>query len=1161
MATLARLSFWVPTPRMEDFREEHDRLLTPLLREIGLEMSIPSDRPSVDGVCSRLYAVPDPGAVTTKAQDLSRDAAWQATLQRLEPAFATAPDCRLHWRLELYRTSAGSGHTQAAKGIHVEAGSGNRSGIWYALDLADGLPSSTIAAICQDRQGALWFGTLGGGVSRFDGQAFSTFTTDDGLGHNAVTAILEDRRGHLWFGTGHGSRGGGGVSRYDGEAITTFTTDDGLAGNTVRSILEDRFGRLWFGTWGGGVSCWDDERFEGFTTADGLLHNSVPSALEDRQGQLWFGTRGGGVSRWDGQIFANLATTDREIWELLEDRQGNLWFGGWGGTGLSRWDGQTVEPVVIEHGLPSRSVHAMAEDSQGHLWFGFWGGEEHPVCRYDGRTFDALVAADGRTPGEVSTIFEDRQEHLWFGTRTSGVCRYSGQHLQTFSTQDGLKSNWVWSLLEDRKGAMWFGTYGGGVTRWDGQTCTTFTTDDGLGHNEVRVLFEDRVGNLWFGTQGGGVSRWDGDGFTTFTTDDGLGHNRLWAILEDRVGRLWFGTEGGGVSRWDGQAFTTFTTDDGLASNNVRALIEDQHGAIWLGHESAGLDSGGGLSRWDGHTFTCYTTADGLPYDQVRSLFTDRQGHLWSGTGDWIYGKGLSRYDGNAFTTFAGIDELSHHTVACMLEDDQGHQWFGSQGGGVIRCDGQVLQTLRKRDGLANDMVYDLLQDHRGDIWIATHCGVTRYRNQPLPPRIQLTAVVADRRYEPRGTIALNSSHPLLGFEFRGQCFKTHRDQLVYIYRLRGYEEEWRTTRQRRVEFSALPLGEYAFEVKVVDRDLNHSETAEVRVCIEPDALVESLTTALGQSGPRGEFVGRSAALRRVQQQLRQFAPAALTGLILGETGTGKGLAARTLHRLSPRCRAPFVLFSCGGQPDSLIESELFGHEKGAFTGAASRRLGKVEMARGGTLFLDEIGDLPLAAQVKLLRLLEERTFERVGGTRVLSAEVRVVAATNRDLQQMVAEGAFRQDLYFRLVGFVIHLPPLHQRRGDIPLLALSFLGPMAAHLDKPVSGLSNAAEAMLMAYDWPGNVRELQHAMERAVVVCRGQTIEVEDLSLDRGPPGEPTLAQHVTLEEHERRYIHAVLQDTGGRIAGPQGAAAILGLPESSLRYRMKKLGIQRP
>ncbi|MBT6502035.1 MAG: sigma 54-interacting transcriptional regulator [Deltaproteobacteria bacterium] len=310
------------------------------------------------------------------------------------------------------------------------------------------------------------------------------------------------------------------------------------------------------------------------------------------------------------------------------------------------------------------------------------------------------------------------------------------------------------------------------------------------------------------------------------------------------------------------------------------------------------------------------------------------------------------------------------------------------------------------------------------------------------------------------------------------------------------------------------------------------------------------------------EIVGVEKGLKNVVTLARQVAPLNSPALLLGETGVGKEVIAAAIHESSNRREGPFIKVNCGAIPDTLIDSELFGHEKGAFTGAVSQMRGRFERADEGTIFLDEIGELPLQAQVRMLRILQEQTIERVGGSESVKVNIRIIAATHRDLKRMVSQGSFREDLYYRLNVFPIIIPPLRHRKSDIADLALYFIRKKSLELGRystPI--LAPGAEQKLMAYDWPGNVRELQHAMERAVVVCRGQTIEVEDLSLDRGPPGEPTLAQHVTLEEHERRYIHAVLQDTGGRIAGPQGAAAILGLPESSLRYRMKKLGIQRP
>jgi transcriptional regulator with GAF, ATPase, and Fis domain len=248
--------------------------------------------------------------------------------------------------------------------------------------------------------------------------------------------------------------------------------------------------------------------------------------------------------------------------------------------------------------------------------------------------------------------------------------------------------------------------------------------------------------------------------------------------------------------------------------------------------------------------------------------------------------------------------------------------------------------------------------------------------------------------------------------------------------------------------------------------------------------------------------------------------------------------------------------------PETLVESELFGHEAGAFTGATRRQLGKVELAAQGTLFLDEIGDLPLDAQVKLLRLLEERTFERVGGTQELTSEGRIVAATNRDLAQMVEQGTFRADLFFRLQDFEVHLPPLRERREDISLLALYFLTRNAAHLDKrEIAQLTPEALAILQAHNWPGNVRELEHVVRRAVIVGAGPALRAQDIALGTDPTTGPVTGEIVSLQEHERRYIQQVLERTGGVIRGPGGAAQRLEMHPSTLYARMKKLGIERP
>ncbi len=312
--------------------------------------------------------------------------------------------------------------------------------------------------------------------------------------------------------------------------------------------------------------------------------------------------------------------------------------------------------------------------------------------------------------------------------------------------------------------------------------------------------------------------------------------------------------------------------------------------------------------------------------------------------------------------------------------------------------------------------------------------------------------------------------------------------------------------------------------------------------------------------GDDNEFVGQSEALQQFQVKLRKIASTNMTVLILGETGVGKGLAALALHALSSNSDGPFIQVNCGALSHTLIDSELFGHEKGAFTSAVSRRLGKVELAKGGTLFLDEIGDMALETQAKLLRLLEEDTFERVGGNQTLRAQTRIVTATNHNLEEMVRAGDFREDLYYRIYVFPLYLPPLRERKEDIPELAEFFKDRMAAHLGKEISSLTPEVIDALQVYHWPGNVRELKHTIQRAVIMCEGSRIKEEDLELIRVILPDPQGREIVPLEEFERRYILKVLEATNWKIKGVEGAAILLGLPPSTLYSKMKKLGIKR-
>jgi formate hydrogenlyase transcriptional activator len=367
------------------------------------------------------------------------------------------------------------------------------------------------------------------------------------------------------------------------------------------------------------------------------------------------------------------------------------------------------------------------------------------------------------------------------------------------------------------------------------------------------------------------------------------------------------------------------------------------------------------------------------------------------------------------------------------------------------------------------------------------------------------------------------------------------------------------------------------------DADLLNRVAAQIAVAVE-NALafkeIDSLKNKLAvekhylEEEIRNEFnfeeiVGESPVIRRALAQVELAAPGDTTVLILGETGTGKELIARAIHNLSPRRERTFVKINCAAIPGGLLESELFGHERGAFTGAINQKVGRFELADKGTIFLDEVGDIPLELQPKLLRVLQEHEFERLGATRTVRVDARVVAATNADLGRLVAERKFRSDLFYRLNVFPIQIPPLRDRREDIPLLVRYFVQKFSRRLNKLVQYVPSDAMDALVAYSWPGNIRELENLLERAVILSPGKELRVplSELRNAMSTPVEETplaisaSAPVATLEEAERQHILRALRQTEWRIAGPRGAAAVLGMKRTTLQARIRKLGIRRP
>jgi transcriptional regulator with GAF, ATPase, and Fis domain len=340
-----------------------------------------------------------------------------------------------------------------------------------------------------------------------------------------------------------------------------------------------------------------------------------------------------------------------------------------------------------------------------------------------------------------------------------------------------------------------------------------------------------------------------------------------------------------------------------------------------------------------------------------------------------------------------------------------------------------------------------------------------------------------------------------------------------------------------------------AFEEIQILKDQLYKENLALREEIDVNRMFE-------------EIVGTSPALQFVLSRVAKVAPTDSTVLVTGETGTGKELIARGIHKRSPRAPRAFVSVNCAAIPRDLIASELFGHEKGAFTGATQRRLGRFESADGGTIFLDEIGELPAEMQIALLRVLQEREFQRVGGNESIKTNVRVVAATNRDLQAAIAEGRFRDDLFYRLNVFPIEVPPLRERKEDIPLLVEYFVDRYASQAGKKITGISKKSMELLQFYLWPGNIRELQNVIERSVIISESENLSIDESWFAGRSATSDSVIQPLSakLASQEREMIESALAESNGRVSGPQGAAAKLGIPQSTLDSKIKALKINK-
>ena len=1005
---------------------------------------------------------------------------------------------------------------------------------------------------------------------------WSRFTIEDGLPNTRIECLYQDRHDRMWIGTSDR-----GVACFDRKTFATFTHQDGLSGNGVRSIVEDAAGRVWLGT-NRGLTWYDDEGFHPLISS--LPHSFLCSGGADAEGGIWFGLEqqlhsSAVLAHWDGQQLRLISLTDRarpygeSICALAIDAQGTVWCGGRSLYSYDRTGDTLHRHARFNEVAANAEVMGLLARSDGTLWVTTRNG----VFVFDGRDFRLLepsrqrnflaIAEDPRSEtlyltshggilaccdgdrmdfsyrGDLSFsrgLCVDRLGRLWVGTHDRGLYCYDSQRLQVFGPDQGLPATSLTSIAESTAGPLWTSTEGT-LIRFDAQRSRAEKVVI-PGCEEITALCLDRDDRVWFGGTGTGLYRYDYNSRQMelmHQPDDSSA--TLAALTMDAYGRVWFAYQRGdgfgcvedGQVRWFGRA----------TPPQIDVIAWSRQGHLWLASNSA--DEEHGLYRFDG---TACAKVD-APACLIFALCEGADGRLWIGTnqGLWCLNEGRIRH-------FTRDDGLPCDAITSIIQARDGRLWMGTEDQGLCGYDDQVFQHVEVPESHWYNMVWGLAEGRDGALYLATRSGLVRYKPQRIPPQAIIVGLEADAVYEVASdrAICLPSTADNVRIRFEGLSPVDSSAHLIYRYRLNGLESAWRQTAATQVEYPPLQPGTYAFCLQAIDRDFTYSEQVRVHFEVTEDTRMDIL---------QRWFIGQSQVIRQIETDFLKAAETDLTVLLLGETGTGKSLAAQAIHELSARRDKPFVAVNCGTLERELVNNELFGHEKGAFTGAHDRHIGKFEQADQGTLFLDEIGDLALDVQANLLEVLQEKQLYRVGGNQAIPVDVRIIAATHDDLEQAVANGTFRADLFYRLEGYSIRIPALKERPEDIPLLAEYFATQFAIQLNQPAAPISPAGIEALQAYDWPGNVRQLEHAVQRAVLAASRGPIEsdhfIQGISKARPHQIEGAFAI-VPLEDHLRQYLTRVLAHTNGVISGQRGAAHLLGIHPNTLRSRLRKLGI---
>ena len=1034
----------------------------------------------------------------------------------------------------------------------------------HRYDNINSINSDIIRCLFKDSKGRIWIGTDRGLELLVDQnkgifQQIIKMKNEDRILATNIWTINEDDLGRILIGTSTG------LFSVEEQLDRSYLITEYFSPNLMRrigsviSIGKDDSGNLWLGADGNGLYLWNknDNLLTKIYDKDRSLELNditIHSILFDRANVLWMGTKGGLLKRSDNNNFFDKymhlswdqkSLSDDIALSILEDNDKNIWVGTV--TGIDIFNPELCEfkniTLVNDRGqiLNDREIKSIYQDKDGVIWIGtVWDGlykipkQARNSIKYPATNYWIGTSSDRNIIRyTVFKIFEDRWENLWLAT-TDGIKIFNKSSEKVVSLESMVTGTImppegfvfdIYSSPSDEN-VVWAGTETEGLFKFilgkNENEIFCVTKYQPLQFKEiktssvsVRTIFEDSNKRIWIGTLSSGLYLFNEDStITNYTVLDGLSSNFITGILEDNLGYLWISTISG-LCRFDTQSkeFMNFYASDGIQGDefNGGAFVKSYTGDLYFGGT-------------DGLTIVHpEKVKKNLITPQI--IVTDIQ----------LFNKSIFGEDFTIKKTrsifLIGLDEVLNFSY------DQN----------VLSFEFAALHYVNPS---ANRYAYML--EGVDTTW--------NYLSQPrkvtyahLPPGTYLFRVKGSNNNN-----IWNQEGASVGFIISPPFWGTWWFRIIVLIIVSTVLVTFYRKKVNTIEQKKKNLEEQVREKSEAERRTREilSEVEILKAKLENENIYLKDEIKLVHNFEN--IISVSESFKKVLGRAEQVSSSDTTVLILGESGTGKELLARAIHNLSSRKNRSLIKVDCSTLPTNLIESELFGHEKGAFTGAINRKLGRFELADGGTIFLDEIGELSLEMQMKLLRILQDGEFERVGSAISKKVDVRIISATNRDLENAVQNGTFRKDLFYRLNVFPIKLPPLRERREDIPYLVNHFISRHSQKAGKKFITINPRIMEELIQYNWLGNIRELENVIERAVIVSTSGKLTLENSLKNTKSNGNNNGLK--TLEELERQQIIKILETTDWRVSGERGAAKILGIKPTTLEYRMRKLGIVR-